>query len=273
MIIIYILGGIIAIFLMYILFLFVCSLFVRTDRQYTEDSRFYRHLLYGATGFAMWFLRVKMHVTGMEKIPVDVKPLFVGNHLSNYDPLIEWHVFKKWDVIALTHIIQLNIKSLYWHEFKKWDVAFVSKPENFKIPIFGRIIRRCCFMPIDRSDPGKALSTIKTATEILQKGDMAVGVYPEGTRNRQGGLLPFHTGVFRIAQKAHAPIVVMAIHGTENIYRNVLRRRSDVYIDVVDVIPADEVKAMKKNEISDRVRLVLEKDEKGKNYGKEVHFI
>ena len=144
MIIIYILGGIIAIFLMYILFLFVCSLFVRTDRQYTEDSRFYRHLLYGATGFAMWFLRVKMHVTGMEKIPVDVKPLFVGNHLSNYDPLIEWHVFKK------------------------WDVAFVSKPENFKIPIFGRIIRRCCFMPIDRSDPGKALSTIKTATEILQ---------------------------------------------------------------------------------------------------------
>ena len=65
----------------------------------------------------------------------------------------------------------------------------------------------------------------------------------------------------------------MAIHGTENIYRNVLRRRSDVYIDVVDVIPADEVKAMKKNEISDRVRLVLEKDEKGKNNGKEVHFI
>ena len=98
MIIIYIFGGIIAIFLMYILFLFVCSLFVRTDRQYTEDSRFYRHLLYGATGFAMWFLRVKMHVTGMEKIPVDVKPLFVGNHLSNYDPLMYlrsgmWHLY------------------------------------------------------------------------------------------------------------------------------------------------------------------------------------
>ena len=230
-------------------FLFVCSLFVRTDRQYTEDSRFYRHLLYGATGFC--------HVVSKSENACDwhgedssgCQTTLCGNHLSNYDPLIEWQVFKK------------------------WDVAFISKPENFKIPIFGRIIRRCCFMPIDRSDPGKALSTIKTATEILQKGDMAVGVYPEGTRNRQGGLLPFHTGVFRIAQKAHAPIVVMAIHGTENIYRNVLRRRSDVYIDAVDVIPADEVKAMKKNEISDRVRLVLEKDEKGKNYGKEVHFI
>lgn len=237
MILLYILGGIVAIFLIYILFLWICSILVRPDRQYTEDSRFYRHLLYGATGFAMWFLRVKMHVTGIEKIekiPADVKPLFVGNHLSNYDPLIEWQVFKK------------------------WDVAFISKPENFKIPIFGRIIRRCCFMPIDRSDPGKALSTIKTATEILQKGDMAVGVYPEGTRNRQGGLLPFHTGVFRIAQKAHAPIVVVAIHGTENIYKNVLRRRSDVYIDVVDVIPVDDVRSLKKNEISDRVRHVLE---------------
>ena len=38
MIILYILGGIIAIFLMYILFLFVCSLFVRTDRQYMETA-------------------------------------------------------------------------------------------------------------------------------------------------------------------------------------------------------------------------------------------
>ena len=237
-IILYILGGIIAIFLIYILFLFVCSLFVRTDRQYTEDSRFYRHLLYGATGFAMGFLRVKMHVTGIEKVPTDVKPLFVGNHLSNYDPIIEWQVFRK------------------------WDIAFISKPENFKIPIFGRIIRKCCFIPIDRSDPGKALAAIKTGTDILKAGDMSVGVYPEGTRNKQGGgLLPFHTGVFRIAQKAQTPIVVVAIHGTENIYRNVLRRRSDVYIDVVDVIPADEVKTLKKNEISDRVRHVIEKDE------------
>ena len=248
-IILWILAALLGLCLLYVLFLTVCALLVDTKKEYEHDSPFYRRLLYGATACCIRLLHIHIHVDGMEKLPKDGRFLLVCNHRSNFDPILTWQVMKE------------------------RNLAFVSKAENFQIPIFGRIIRRCCFMPIDRSDPGKALSTIKTATEILQKGDMAVGVYPEGTRNRQGGLLPFHTGVFRIAQKVHAPIVVMAIHGTENIYRNVLRRRSDVYIDVVDVIPADEVKAMKKNEISDRVRLVLEKDEKGKNYGKEVHFI
>ena len=248
-IILWILAALLGLCLLYILFLAVCALLVDTKKEYEHDSPFYRRLLYGATACCIRLLHIHIHVDGMEKLPKDGRFLLVCNHRSNFDPILTWQVMKE------------------------RNLAFVSKAENFEIPIFGRLIRRCCFMPIDRSDPGKALSTIKTATEILQKGDMAVGVYPEGTRNRQGGLLPFHTGVFRIAQKAHAPIVVMAIHGTENIYRNVLRRRSDVYIDAVDVIPADEVKAMKKNEISDRVRLVLEKDEKGKNYGKEVHFI
>ena len=248
-IILWILAALLGLCLLYVLFLTVCALLVDPQKEYGHDSPFYRRLLYGATACCIRLLHIHIHVDGMEKLPKDGRFLLVCNHRSNFDPILTWQVMKE------------------------RNLAFVSKAENFQIPIFGRIIRRCCFMPIDRSDPGKALSTIKTATEILQKGDMAVGVYPEGTRNRQGGLLPFHTGVFRIAQKAHAPIVVMAIHGTENIYRNVLRRRSEVYIDVVDVIPADEVKAMKKNEISDRVRLVLEKDEKGKNYGKEVHFI
>ena len=194
------------------LFLFICGLFVDTRKQYERDSKFYRALLDGSTTVILWCLGVRYKISGEEKFPETGNFLFISNHRSNYDPIIQWTVFKR------------------------YKLSFISKKENFRIPMYGRIIHRCCFMPIDRSDPGKALSTIKTATEILQKGDMAVGVYPEGTRNRQGGLLPFHTGVFRIAQKAHAPIVVMAIHGTENIYRNVLRRRSDVYIDVVDVL-------------------------------------
>lgn len=232
-IILYVLGAVAAALLVYIMFLAVCSLFVAEGADYDDNSRFYRHLLYGATGAALWLLRIKVQVTGTERIPEGQKPFFVGNHLSNFDPIIEWQILRA------------------------WELAFISKEANFHVPIFGRFIRKCCFMSIDRDDPGKALDTINRAVRLLKKGEVSVGVYPEGTRNRDGGLLPFHTGVFRIAQKADAPIVVMRIRGTENIHRNVFRRRSEVRLDITDVIPADEVKRMKKNEISERVRKAL----------------
>lgn len=229
----YVVGAVIAAVLVYIMFLAICSLFVAEGAEYDDNSRFYRHLLYGATGATLWLLRIRVKVTGTEKIPEGQKPLFVGNHLSNFDPIIEWQVLRR------------------------WELAFISKEANFHVPVFGRFIRKCCFMAIDRSDPGKALGTINRAVRLLKKGEVSVGVYPEGTRNRTGGLLPFHTGVFRIAQKADAPIVVMRIRGTEDIHRNVFRRRSEVMLDITDVIPADEVKRMKKNEIEERVRCAL----------------
>ena len=82
-------------------------------------------------------------------------------------------------------------------------------------------------------------------------------VYPEGTRSKSGELLEFHNGVFKIAQKAGVPIVVVALRGTENISKNYIRRRTDIYHDIVDVIPAEEVKALKSDEIGTRVKTAL----------------
>lgn len=72
-------------------------------------------------------------------------------------------------------------------------------------------------------------------------------------------LLPFHNGVFKIAQKANVPIVVAAIQGTEQIHKNYLRRRSDIQFEIVDMIPSDYVKMNRTTAISDRVRLDLSK--------------
>lgn len=234
MIILYILLGILALFVIYVIFLFVCSLFVSPKREYEHNSRFYRSLLYGATAGALKLLRIKVHVEGIEKIPKDTKLLFVGNHRSNYDPIIEWQIFKA------------------------WDIAFISKDSNFKIPIFGRFIRKCCFMAIDRENVKNAMVTINKAADLLGKGEVSIGVYPEGTRNRTNELLPFHNSVFHVAKKADTAIVVMAISGTETIYKNVIRRRSDIYLKVVDVIAADEVKSMRTALIGERVRADLE---------------
>jgi len=220
--------------LLYVLFLVVCSLLVNPKKEYEKDSRFYRFLLNSATICVLKLLRIKVHTVGLEKIPDDVMPLFVGNHRSNYDPIIQWYVLRK------------------------WKPSFVSKASNFKIPIFGRIIRKCCFMAIDRENARKAMVTINKSARLLKQGEVSIGVYPEGTRSKNGELLPFHNGVFMIAQKANAPIVVMSIRGTERIHKNIPFRRSDIYLDIVDVISADEVKSTKTDVIGTRVRKGLE---------------
>lgn len=234
MILLYVLGGLLGFFLLYILFLGICVLLVNPQKEYSKDSAFYRFLLDSATAAARKLLRIRVHVTGMEKVPTDAKVLFVSNHRSNFDPIITWHVFRK------------------------WKVAFISKASNFKIPFFGRIIRRCCFMAIDRENPRKAIATINQAAKLLREQEVSVGVYPEGTRSKNGELLPFHNGVFKIAQKAEASVVVLCITGTEKIYQRTPFQRTDVYLDVLEVFPAQGIKETKTEMIGAAVRRLIE---------------
>ena len=94
-----ILGAIIASFLLLILFTIIVSLFADRNKVYTKHSRFYRRLLNLWTWVMMKLLYIKVHVTGMEKMN-DVKGRFllVSNHRSNFDPLLSWYVFKKYDI-------------------------------------------------------------------------------------------------------------------------------------------------------------------------------
>ena len=156
--------------------------------------------------------------------------MLVGNHRSNYDPFVT--------------VIGLKLK----------EAAYISKPENFKIPFFGKIARKCLYLPIDRENAKNAFKTINRAADLIKKGEISYCVYPEGTRNRSEGLLPFHDGVFKIAQKAEAPVVVVALRGTETIHKNAPRKRTVVYLDVIDVISADEVRSLSTHELGDKVR-------------------
>lgn len=239
MIILYILGALLAVLILYFLFLDVCALLVSPDKTYEKNSPFYRFLLESATAVAIKLLRIRVHISGIEKIPKDEKVLFVCNHRSNYDPLITW--------------CALN----------KWKIAFVSKPENFKVPFFGRIIRKCCFLPIDRENPRKAIVTINKAAKLLKKQEVSVGIYPEGTRSKNCRLLPFHNGVFKIAQKAEVPIVVLSITGTEKISKRTPFQHTDVYLDVLEVFPSENIKELKTEMIGMMVRhLIMTNTEK-----------
>lgn len=223
-----------ALLLLYLLFLGVCCIFVDPKKQYDKNSPFYRFLLDSATAAAMKLLRIRVHISGIEKIPKDTKVLFVSNHRSNFDPIVTWYALKR------------------------WKIAFVSKPSNFKIPFFGRIIRKCCFMPIDRENPRNAIVTINKAAKLLKKQEVSIGIYPEGTRSKTCELLPFHNGVFKIAQKAQAPIAVLCVTGTENIANRTPFRRTDVYLDVLEVFSGANIQETKTEMIGTAVRRLME---------------
>ncbi len=213
----------------------IISLFADRNKQYDKESGFFRFVLTYSTAIARFLLRIKLDVRGMDKVP-EGRFLLVSNHRSKFDPILTWLVFKK------------------------QHIAFISKYSNFKVPIFGRIIRKCCFMGIDRENPREALKTINQAAKLIKNDEVSVGVYPEGTRNYEEGLLPFHNAVFKIAVKAKVPIVILTVRGTYDIQKNYPKRRSVVRMDICEVMPADKVASMKTNDIGEYVADVMNKD-------------
>ncbi|MGM9630180.1 lysophospholipid acyltransferase family protein [Butyricicoccus sp.] len=198
--------------LLYWLFLAIVSLSIQKQRDYDAPSPFYYRLLNSGYRFLCSCGRVRIHVSGIEKIPTDRRFLLISNHLSRFDPMVQ--------SIALGEN----------------RIAYISKPENFSIPVGGRFVKRCCYLPIDRDNVRNAIGTIKKAAGQIASGAISVGVYPEGHRGSSYELQEFRTGCLNTALLAKCPIVVTTISGTEKIHRNFPFRHTDVFFDVLDTV-------------------------------------
>lgn len=223
--------------MIYFCFLFIISRFVNPKKEYPKLSKFYYYNLVTVIRIIFWFTRTKVTVTGMDKVP-EGKCLFVSNHRSNFDPML---------VLA---------------KFSKNLPGFVSKEGNFHIPIFGRMLHKCCFLTIDRENPRQSLMCLMKAADRIKDDQCSIGIYPEGTRNThfEEGLLPFHNGVFKIAKMAKVPVVVLSVAGTENIHKNFPRRGTDIKLNVAGVISTEEVCSQKTEEISNTARKLIFND-------------
>lgn len=217
----------------------ISSLFISKKKKYTTDSKYFRFLLYTCSKIVVFIARVKYKATGLEKLPTDGRFLLIENHKSNFDPILTWHIINK-------------IKNPYA------NFTFVSKPENFKYPFFGRIMHRCCILAIDRENPRNAMRTIMDAADFIKKDEFSVCVYPEGTRNKtKEPLLPLHNGLFKIAQMANVPVAVAVFKNNELIAKRFPFKKTVVEFDVLEVIPADKVKNTKTQELGDYVRSLM----------------
>jgi 1-acyl-sn-glycerol-3-phosphate acyltransferase len=135
---------------------------------------------------------VRVRVEGTDNIPPGVC-MFAANHVSNIDPLAF--------VPAIPRRVGLLVKS-----------------ELFRVPILGKAMRMAGFVPVERENREAAAGSVDEALKYLKEG-LSFAVYPEGTRSRDGRMLPFKKGTFLMAVRATVPVVPVSIVGAQDLMR------------------------------------------------------
>jgi 1-acyl-sn-glycerol-3-phosphate acyltransferase len=135
---------------------------------------------------------IRLRAEGRELVPAGRACIFMANHVSNLDPPA---------LIAL---------------LPGYTAAF-SKRSVFHIPVFGYCLKLGEFIPVDRTgDAASAKESVAAAQHILDKGKH-ITTFVEGTRSRDGRLLPFKKGPFYLALQTGAPCIPVSIYGTETL--------------------------------------------------------
>lgn len=150
---------------------------------------------------AMWILRVgvraggiRVEVVGREHLPVGQSCIFMSNHVSNLDP-------------------PMLLPALPGRS------SVLLKKQLVSIPILGTAMKMAKFVPVERGHSVEAAkASIAAAADALRSG-LNIMVFPEGTRSRDGRLSALKKGPFFLAEDTKAPIVPIAISGTQHMMK------------------------------------------------------
>lgn len=136
-------------------------------------------------------LLVRLRVEGVEHLPGDGPAILAANHLSFFDSVLLMFALPR-------------------------RVCMLGKAEYTD-----RLLTRWLFcgagmIPVRRQRMGDATHALEEVSEVLADGHV-VGLFPEGTRSRDGLLHRGHTGVAHLALTTGAPIVPVGLEGTDAI--------------------------------------------------------
>ncbi|MGF1769643.1 1-acylglycerol-3-phosphate O-acyltransferase [Enterovibrio makurazakiensis] len=157
--------------------------------------------------------------------------VYIANHQSN------------WDLVTVSNAVRPR-------------AVTVGKKSLTYIPIFGAIYWLTGNILIDRNNRSKAMGTIGQVVDQIKENNVSVWLFPEGTRSRGRGLLPFKTGAFHAAIAAGVPIVPIVCSST----RDLRASRGDnghVIVEVMDPISTEGITKEQVRELASRCHDVM----------------
>jgi 1-acyl-sn-glycerol-3-phosphate acyltransferase len=133
---------------------------------------------------------IRVETEGLGNVPVNTACIFMANHVSNLDP------------------------PALFPRIPGRTSAFLKR-SLMKIPAFGYSLKLAEFIPVDRDGSVTgAQESVAAARRVLGKG-IHITTFVEGTRSKDGHLLPFKKGPFYLAKETGAPCIPVSIWGTE----------------------------------------------------------
>lgn len=140
----------------------------------------------------LWVAGAKVHIEGAEGGKLDQPLVVVANHQS-------W-----FDVFALAGTLPARTR-------------FVAKEELRRVPLFGAAWEMCGHIRVNRGDRAEAVRSLDEAGHRIRDERLNVIVFAEGTRSRDGRLMPFKKGAFMLALQTGVPILPIGISGSRGV--------------------------------------------------------
>lgn len=185
-----------------------------------------------SSAWAMFYVAInpmwKLRFTGREHLPWRGGAVLVANHASLIDILVLFGLYRPY----------------------KW----VSKAENFKLPFVGWNMRLNDYVPLRRGDKRSVVEMHERCDRHLAHGSPVL-FFPEGTRTKDGRLLPFKDGAFELAVKHGVPVIPIAVHGTGRAlpkHGMVLEEHVDGHVEVLE--PLDPAQHATVEELREEAR-------------------
>ncbi|HEY7185123.1 MAG TPA: lysophospholipid acyltransferase family protein [Vicinamibacterales bacterium] len=189
---------------------------------------------HGGIWLALTLAGIRHRVSGREHLPTSTA-VYCANHQSNVDPPV------------LFEVLHPRMRILY-------------KAELHQFPLMGSILDAGGFVPVDRGNREQAFAAVERGAESIRNGHSFL-IFPEGTRSRDGSLLPFKKGGFIMAIHAQVPIVPVAVSGGRDSMRkgSAIVHPAKVTVRVGEPIPTAGLTVSDKDDLIARVRAEVQK--------------
>jgi 1-acyl-sn-glycerol-3-phosphate acyltransferase len=227
-----IIGFFLAFVILHLAWLLLTFAFVKLDSDQEKGTKYYRFVLKSSLPLVVALARVKINFMGipLDEVPTDRKMMFVCNHQHDFDPAV------------------------IWSAFPNNEIGFIGKKEIYKtMPLIAKVMHKLYGQPIDRENNREAAKTIIKAINLIKEDKASIAVFPEGYTSLECKLLPLRNGVFKVALKSNAPIVICALSGTRQIPKRMVFRKTEVDFCVCDILYPEDYAGMNTNEIGEIV--------------------